>query len=57
MVSTAISVEHVSKRFGAVHAVDDVTFHVEPGTIVALLGPNGAGKTTLISMILGLSQP
>jgi len=56
-VSAAISVEHVSKRFGSVHAVDDVTFHVEPGTIVALLGPNGAGKTTLISMILGLSQP
>lgn len=57
MVSTAISVEHVSKRFGAVHAVDDVTFDVAPGTIVALLGPNGAGKTTLISMILGLAQP
>ncbi|AEJ42578.1 ABC transporter ATP-binding protein [Alicyclobacillus acidocaldarius] len=57
MAAAAISVEHVSKRFGAIHAVDDVTFDVEPGTIVALLGPNGAGKTTLISMILGLSQP
>ncbi|WP_304457897.1 ABC transporter ATP-binding protein [Alicyclobacillus sendaiensis] len=56
-MSAAISVEHVTKRFGAVHAVDDVSFEVEPGTIVALLGPNGAGKTTLISMILGLSEP
>ncbi|WP_234969767.1 MULTISPECIES: ABC transporter ATP-binding protein [Alicyclobacillus] len=56
-MSAAISVEHVSKRFQSVRAVDDVTFHVQPGTIVALLGPNGAGKTTLISMILGLSRP
>ncbi|HLI26847.1 MAG TPA: ABC transporter ATP-binding protein [Chloroflexota bacterium] len=56
-MSTAIRVEHLSKRFGAHDAVCDISFHVEQGEIVGLLGPNGAGKTTTIQMLLGLIEP
>ncbi|MBI3419605.1 MAG: ABC transporter ATP-binding protein [Proteobacteria bacterium] len=52
-----IEVENLSKQFGAVHAVNGVSFHVDEGKIVALLGSNGAGKTTTLSMILGLTLP
>ena len=52
-----LSVEHLCKSYGALRAVDDVSFHVAPGEIVGLLGPNGAGKTTTINMILGVLQP
>lgn len=44
----------VSRRFGDVVAVDDVSMHVQAGEVVGLLGANGAGKTTLIRMLLGL---
>ena len=50
-------VEHVVKRYGAVTAVDDLTFAVEDGETFALVGPNGAGKTTTLRMLLGLSRP
>jgi ABC-2 type transport system ATP-binding protein len=50
-------VSHVAKRFGDVHAVDDVTFVVEPGEIFGLLGPNGAGKTTTIRLLLDIFKP
>jgi ABC-2 type transport system ATP-binding protein len=53
----AVSVTGLSKAYGAVEAVCDVTFEVEPGRIVGLLGPNGAGKTTTLECILGLRQP
>ncbi len=52
-----IAVEHLGKRFGDTVAVDDVSFRVERGEIVALLGPNGAGKTTTIKSILNLIVP
>lgn len=52
----AISIEGVSKRFGALQALDNVSFQVEQGEFFALLGPNGAGKTTLISALSGLSR-
>jgi branched-chain amino acid transport system ATP-binding protein len=42
-----LSVEGVSKRFGGLHAISDVSFSLAPGEIVGLIGPNGAGKTTL----------
>jgi ABC-2 type transport system ATP-binding protein/ribosome-dependent ATPase len=54
-VSAAL--DRVSKRFGQVSAVDDVSFRVAPGEIVGLLGANGAGKTTAIRILLGLIQP
>ena len=53
----ALVVEHLSKSFGPVKAVDDVSFQVPRGQTVGLLGGNGAGKTTTISMALGLVTP
>ncbi|HEX4822015.1 MAG TPA: ABC transporter ATP-binding protein, partial [Acidimicrobiales bacterium] len=50
----AIEAIGLSKRFGAVDAVNDLTFTVEPGQVCGLLGPNGAGKTTTVRMIVGL---
>jgi ABC-2 type transport system ATP-binding protein len=52
-----INVENVSKRFGDVIAVDNLSFDVNPGEIFGLLGPNGAGKTTSIRMILDIFEP
>jgi ABC-2 type transport system ATP-binding protein len=52
-----IVVSGVSKFFGAVHAVDDLSFTVEPGAVTGFLGPNGAGKTTTMRVVLGLAKP
>jgi ABC-2 type transport system ATP-binding protein len=52
-----IEVEHLTKRFGKILAVDDVSFALEPGTITGFLGPNGAGKTTTLRMIVDLVRP
>ena len=53
----AISVQHLTKRFADVTAVQDLGFEVEAGTITGFLGPNGAGKTTTLRMLLGLVHP
>ncbi len=53
----ALVVANLQKRYGALTAVDDLSFKVGLGEIVGLLGPNGAGKTTTINMILGLLEP
>lgn len=53
---SVISVQHVNKTFGRVHAVCDLSFEVEPGACFGLLGPNGAGKTTMMKMIYGRSS-
>jgi ABC-2 type transport system ATP-binding protein len=52
-----LSVSSLKKSFGAVRAVDGVSFEVGPGEIVGLLGPNGAGKTTTINMVLSVVEP
>ncbi len=52
-----ISVESVTKRFGALTAVDGVSFEVQRGQVVGFLGPNGAGKTTTMRMLAGTLQP
>jgi ABC-2 type transport system ATP-binding protein len=54
MPDIAIRVENLTKRFGDVVAVENLSFDAREGEIVGLLGGNGAGKTTTISMILGL---
>ena len=56
-MKATIALAHVSKSFGAVHAVKDVSFSLGQGEIVALVGHNGAGKTTLIKQMLGLVRP
>jgi len=52
-----VRTERLSRRYGGVTAVDDVSFAVERGTITALIGPNGAGKTTTLNMISGMTRP
>jgi ABC-2 type transport system ATP-binding protein len=52
-----IRAEHLTKRFGDVLAVDDLSFALQRGTVTGFLGPNGAGKTTTLRMLLHLVQP
>lgn len=52
-----VEISHISKSFGALKAVDDVSFEVEKGEIFGLLGPNGAGKTTAIRVLLDIFKP
>jgi branched-chain amino acid transport system ATP-binding protein len=52
-----LSVEQVTRRFGGIVAVDDVSFDVSEGEIVGLIGPNGAGKTTMFNLITRLYRP
>lgn len=53
----AIEVEHLSKRYGTVQAVDDISFTVQQGEVFAFLGPNGAGKTTTVEIIESIRSP
>lgn len=52
-----ITVQNLTKRFGAKTAVDDISFEVRPGAVTGFLGPNGAGKSTTMRMIVGLDRP
>jgi len=52
-----ISVESLTKRFGSLRALDDITLTIQPGQIVAILGPNGAGKTTLLRCLSAIATP
>lgn len=52
-----LEVENLSKHFGGVHAVRDVSFTIGSGEIVGLIGPNGAGKTTLVNLLTGVHRP
>ncbi|MFE6506926.1 ABC transporter ATP-binding protein [Nocardioides sp. NPDC057767] len=52
-----VDVSGLTKHYGGIAAVDDLSFTVEPGSVTGFLGPNGAGKTTTLRMILGLVRP
>jgi branched-chain amino acid transport system ATP-binding protein len=56
-MSAILQLEKVTKRFGGLVAVNDVSFGVEPGEIVGIIGPNGAGKTTIFNLIVGIYKP
>ena len=55
-MTSLVNARGVSKHFGAVRAVDNVSFDIEEGRILGLIGPNGAGKTTLLKAVLGLTD-
>jgi ABC-2 type transport system ATP-binding protein len=55
-MTSLVSARNVSKHYGTVRAVDDVSFDIEKGCITGLIGPNGAGKTTLLKAVLGLTD-
>ncbi|MCH8248253.1 MAG: ABC transporter ATP-binding protein [Proteobacteria bacterium] len=55
-MTSLVSARGVSKRFGSIRAVDNVSFEIEGGKILGLIGPNGAGKTTLLKALLGLTD-
>ncbi|MET0440845.1 MAG: ABC transporter ATP-binding protein [Casimicrobiaceae bacterium] len=57
MKAASIEFRHVTKRYGDVAAVNDISFTIAPGTLVTLLGPSGCGKTTTLRMIAGLELP
>ena len=57
MLIKALSIKDLHKTYGALIAVDNISFHVGHNEIVGLLGPNGAGKTTTINMVLGVLEP
>jgi branched-chain amino acid transport system permease protein len=52
-----VNVDRLRKSFGGLHAVDDLSFTVEPGEIIGLIGPNGSGKTTVLNLISGALAP
>jgi branched-chain amino acid transport system ATP-binding protein len=56
-VEPLLATEHVTKAFGGLVAVEDVSFTVAPRSIVSIIGPNGAGKTTFFNMLTGLYKP
>jgi branched-chain amino acid transport system ATP-binding protein len=54
---SVLRVEGLSKKFGGVHAVEDLSFEVRPGAVYSIIGPNGAGKTTLLNLLTGVYKP
>jgi len=53
-LKTILSIQNLNKRYGKIHAVNDLSFEIEKGSVYGILGPNGSGKTTTLSIILGV---
>lgn len=56
-MSTLLSVDHIDVYYGSIHAIKDVSFHVNEGEVVTLIGANGAGKSTTLNTVAGLLRP
>src|SRR5262245_2715149 len=56
-IDPVVSIGGLTKRYGDIVAVDDLSFWIRPGTVTGFLGPNGAGKTTTLRLLLGLAEP
>ena len=56
-MTTLLRVEGVAKNYGALKAIDNLTFNVDTGEALGILGPNGAGKSTLFNLIAGAAAP
>jgi ABC-2 type transport system ATP-binding protein len=56
-VTSAVETFGLTKRYGGVTAVSDLSLRIEPGQVFGFLGPNGAGKSTTIRMLMGLQRP
>ena len=52
-----LRVEGLTKKFGGLNAVEDLSFDIQPGAVYSIIGPNGAGKTTLLNLLTGIYQP
>src|SRR5687767_11127027 len=52
-----LTVTHLTKRYGALTAIKDVSFEIRAGEVLGLLGPNGSGKSTIVKILMGLLEP